>query len=515
MALLLVNAVSAQLIQFQKTYGDAGTDRCWSVEQTSDGGYIFAGETNSVGAGNFDGYLTKTDAYGAVEWTRTYGGAQYDWAYSVKQTSDGGYIVIGGTESSGNGLGDIWIFKTDPNGAISWQRTVGSAGGDSGNDIILTSDGGYMGVGFQNGGVITNDNACLVKMDASGNIQWIHTYSVGADDDYGYSVAQTNDGGYIMGGENYYSPGSAALVIKTDASGNVQWANTYGGSTDYWINSLYSLPSGDVVVAGASFQTSSYDAWLATLSSSGAIMWSNTYGAVGTGTDIGLWFTPTSDGGYAISGRSNSFSADFEAFLIKTDSTGAPEWSKRYGGTANEAANQVIESSNTGYVLAASSVSFGGGESAYLIKTDDNGVSGCNENIPSFLMSNVSTSISNVLVIDSALTNLAASSLGTASQTLSETPLCFTVGGQEIASTGEIIVYPNPAVSEFRIRNSELKIESVEIYNAMGARVFNQQQTVTGKLQTIIIDVSGWSSGVYFANIKTANGLLSKKIVKQ
>src|SRR5687767_15967992 len=95
-ALFFTTALSAQLAQFQKTYGGAGTDYIWAVAQTADGGYILAGETQSVGAGLSDAFLTKTDAYGTIQWTRAYGGIAYDWAYMVRETSDGGYIFVGG-----------------------------------------------------------------------------------------------------------------------------------------------------------------------------------------------------------------------------------------------------------------------------------------------------------------------------------------------------------------------------------------------------------------------------------
>lgn len=513
--LALANALSAQVVQFQRTYDSTATERCWSVAQTSDGGYILAGQTNSAGAGSYDAYLIKTDGDGAVQWTRMYGGSGYDWARAVRQTSDGGYIVIGGTESSGNGLADIWIFKTSNIGIISWQRTVGSADGDSGNDIIQTSDGGYIATGFQTGDLNTNENACLVKLDGSGSVQWIHTYSVGDNNDHGYSVAQTTDGGYLLAGDNDNLIVIGALLIKTDASGNVQWANIYGGSEDHWINSVTALPTGGSVIAGATlFQSVSYNAWLAVLNPNGTQVWSNSYS--GAGTDVCLWACTTSDGGYAMSGRSNSFSADYDAFLIKTDSSGGPEWSRRYGGTANEAANQVIQSSNTGYALAASSLSFGAGECAYFIKTDASGNTGCNQNIPSFLMTPFSAPVSNVVIIDSVLTNVAASSLSFASPSLVATPLCFTVGDDELVAGAESIsVYPNPATGQFTIYNLQSTIERVEIYSSLGEKIFSQKMTAGNQQSEINIDASQWSDGIYFIRIKTEQGLTVKKLVKQ
>lgn len=516
-ALLITISLSAQMIKFQKTYGGTGTDRCWAIAQTSDGGYILAGETNSFGAGNYDGYLTKTDANGVVQWTHTYGGANYDWIYAVRQTSDGGFIAVGGTESAGSGLGDMWIFKTNSSGVVSWQRTCGSSGGDSGADIIQTSDGGYAAAGFQNGGASTNDNACLVKMDGSGNVQWIHSYSVGSDDEYGNAVAQTQDGGYIIGAEtdNSSSGSVTALVIKTDASGTVQWANTYGGSNDSWISAIKVLPSGDYAVAGVSSQVSLIDIWLARLNPNGTPVWSNSYAGPGAASDNCIWFTSTADGGYALCGRTNSFSVDYEAFLMKTDSTGGPEWSKRFGGTGNDRANMVVQSSNGGYAIAATSQSFSATEKVYLIKTDTTGVSGCNENIPSFLMSPMTTTSSAVTITDASLTNAAASSLTSSSPTITETSLCFTVGENEVAVDENLIaVYPNPAREELKIKNAELKIENVEVYSSVGEKLFSQKLKANSQQQQISINVSSLTSGVYFVRIKTEEGLTVKRFVK-
>ena len=516
-ATLFATALSAQLAQFQKTYDGASTDYIWSVAQTSDGGYILAGETKSVGAGNSDAFLTKIDAYGTTQWTRVYGGPAYDWAYMVRQTADGGFIFTGGTENAGNGLGDIWIVKTTSLGVVSWQRTCGGAGGDSGNDIVQTSDGGYIVAGFQNGGATTGDNACLVKLDGSGNIQWIHTYSVGALDDYANAVVQTTGGGYILGGESDDNVNfiNNALIIRTDASGNVQWADTYGGSDDHLINGLTALPSGDVVVTGISSQASLINLWLARINPNGNLVWSNSYAGTGTNADVALGLTPTQDGGFAVCGRTNSFTVDYAAFLMKTDSTGAPEWSKLYGGNANDRADQVITSANGGYVLAGSSLSFGTAQSGYLIKTDASGSSLCNESLPSFLMSTETTVTSNVTVIDSSLTNAASSNISSTTPTLTETSLCFTVGENELASAEDLIsVYPNPAVDRFTLY-SGLALTGVEVYSSLGEKIFSKNQEHDSQQQKIDIDTHSWSVGVYLVRVKLQEGFIIKRLIKQ
>lgn len=119
----------------------------WSVQQTSDGGYIIIGETESLGAGQKDVYFIKTDSHGNTIWTRTYGGEDGDSGHSIQQTSDEGYIIVGSTYSYGSGSIDVYLIKTDENGDTLWTKTCGGADWDFGFSVQLTSDGGYIVVG--------------------------------------------------------------------------------------------------------------------------------------------------------------------------------------------------------------------------------------------------------------------------------------------------------------------------------------------------------------------------------
>jgi hypothetical protein len=154
---------------FAKTYGGTGGDIAYSVQQTSDGGYILAGETDSFGAGG-DIFLIKTDASGNIQWAKTYGGTYSDYAYSVQQTSDGGYIVAGYTRSFGAGLSDVFLVKTDASGNISWAKTYGGTNGEGAFSVQQTSDGGYIVAGYTYSFSAGWDDIFLIKTDANGNI---------------------------------------------------------------------------------------------------------------------------------------------------------------------------------------------------------------------------------------------------------------------------------------------------------------------------------------------------------
>jgi len=164
-----VSIVSAQT-SWWRTYGGTTYDEGCSVQQTSDGGYIIAGHTLSFGAGRDDVYLIKTDASGDTQWTRTYGGTSYDFGCSVQQTSDSGYIIAGLTMSFGSGNGDVYLIKTNASGDTLWTKTYGGMNDDFGYSVRQTSDGGYIVAGLTGSFGAGSDDVYHIKTDANGNV---------------------------------------------------------------------------------------------------------------------------------------------------------------------------------------------------------------------------------------------------------------------------------------------------------------------------------------------------------
>jgi hypothetical protein len=204
-----------------RTFGGTDADEGRAVQQTQDGGYIVTGYTASYGAGRMDVWLVKTDANGDTVWTRTFGGPRDDCGNSVQQTQDGGYIIAGCTGFLGGNTGDVWFIKADAYGDTVWTRSYGGSGPDEGYSVQQTQDGGYVIAGYTWSGSADYD-IWLIKTDAAGNKTWERAFG-GASDDEAFSVQQTKDGGYIIAGTigshgaGYYD----VWLIKTDAEGNV------------------------------------------------------------------------------------------------------------------------------------------------------------------------------------------------------------------------------------------------------------------------------------------------------
>jgi hypothetical protein len=314
---------SKGIIDWHVNNGGSSPDYAYSVQETSDGGYIAAGFTGSFGAGNFDMWLRKLNAAGSQEWQKTYGGAGNDHAYSIQETTDGGYIAAGYTNSFGAGNDDAWIIKLKSDGTVEWQKTYGSTGYDHVSSIQQTSNGGYIVAGSTN--IFGIYHSWIMKLDADGTIDWQNTYAhTGAD--FANSIQQTFDGGYIVAGKFVSGGYNKAWVMKIMADGTVEWQKTYASLFGNDAYSIQQTSDGGYIVAGYtdSFGAGSNDIWVMKLMADGTVDWQKTYG--GAGDDWILSdnsIQQTSDGGYIIAGFSNSFgTVNYDALIIKIDSSG-------------------------------------------------------------------------------------------------------------------------------------------------------------------------------------------------
>jgi hypothetical protein len=366
---------------FCKAIGGPENDWGSSLIQTSDGGYTITGFTFSFGAGEADVYVVKLDAHGNLQWTKTIGGPDIDVGASLIQTSDGGYAIAGSTESFGAGSGDVYVVKLDANGNLQWTKTIGGKNADGGNSLIQTSDGGYAIAGFTQSFGAGEKDVYVVKLDAHGNLQWTKTIG-GKNADGGNSLIQTSDGGYaITGSTRSFGAGEADVyVVKLDANGNLQWTKTIGGPASEAGFSLIQTSDGGYAIAGKteSFGAGETDVYVVKLDANGNLQWTKTIG--GKSDDWGSSLIQSSDGGYAIAGDTKSFGAGkWDVYLVKLNANGNLQWAKTTG-TKNEyfSKSSLIQTSDGGYAITGLTESFGAGNyDVYVVKLEKNGNACC------------------------------------------------------------------------------------------------------------------------------------------
>jgi hypothetical protein len=389
-------------IQFQKSLGGSGDDYGYSVQQTADGGYIAIGETSSNNGdakgnrGSSDMWVVKLSESGGVVWQKSLGGSKHDRGLSVQQTADGGYIAIGDTYSNngdvkGNrGLCDMWVTKLSESGEIVWQKSLGGSDSDGGADIQHTADGGYIAIGhtyskdgdvkgYHNSGKYQAD-MWVTKLSESGNLEWQKTLG-GSETEYGRSIQQTSDGGYIAAGFSHSNDGDASgnrgnsdmWVVKLTGGGNLEWQKSLGGSGKDEAFSVKQTSDGGYIAAGVcgsndgdvSGNHGGLDFCVVKLSEDGNLEWQKSLGGSKGDAAMSVW--QTADGGFIAAGSSDSNDGDAsgnhggaDIWLTKLSPGGSLEWQKSAGGGGNDWANSVQQTADGGCVTAGMNTSNGG-----------------------------------------------------------------------------------------------------------------------------------------------------------
>ncbi len=377
----------APAIQWQKTLGGSGNDVMYNAIPTSDGGYIFVGKTNSSDGdltsnhSSGDAWVIKTDSQGEIQWQHFYGGSGQDDITEVLQTADGGFVFAGySTSNDGNcvgnhGNGDIWLFKTSNLGIVQWTKMIGGSESDYILDIKQTNDGGFIGVGgseSNNGDATVNQGQSdywVVKLTSTGVIQWQKSYG-GTSDDVANSVIQTIDNNYLVSGSSQSANGDVLnhmgdydyWILKLDGSGAIMWQKSLGGTDSEFALDAVELPDGSIVGGGDSASTDGdinvfqHGIWVVKLSSTGEIIWQRSYG--GADLDYLQKIVALNDGGFLIAGDSNSTTGDVtlnngaeDFWLFKITAEGSIQWQKNYGGSENEHIKSAWPTPDDGYII--------------------------------------------------------------------------------------------------------------------------------------------------------------------
>jgi len=362
----------------------------------------------------------NASASGIVSSIKTFGGSKNDSAQEIVSTNDGGYAVLGFTQSTGGDITDkqnesydFWVLKFNENNDIEWNKTYGGTQDDKGRDIIQTQDGGYaiLGSSFSNNEDVSDNNGqndyWLAKLDASGNISWQKSFGYQGLD-YGISVIQTNDLGYLVTGvldvtasdgegntsktSNKHAGGDY-WALKLDATGTIEWSKYYGGLlTDTPEGVIQTEDNGYIIAGGTdsmdtdiSSNIGSYDFWVVKISSTGALIWEKSYG--GGEIDEARSIVKSGDGNFLIAGDTRSNDVDVsnnkgaaDLWLIKISPTGELLWENTLGGTNFDVARDISATQDGGFLIAGSSRSSDldvsenkGQNDAWVIKVDSNG----------------------------------------------------------------------------------------------------------------------------------------------
>lgn len=359
-------AAQAPQEQWNRTFGGGYSDGAWCLQETDDAGFILAGNTADRGEGS-DLFLVKADALGNCTWSRVYGGSGEDVGYFVQQTDDGGYIVVGSSNSYAMGGELLWLVKTDALGALVWDRTFGgfvSSSGDGGWSVEQTMDGGYIAAGYTQSSGSGRKDLWLVKTDALGNMVWEKSFG-GAEDDVGMSVLQSRDGGYIVVGRtaSFGQGGDDIWLVRTDSLGGEIWNQTYGGRGDDAGFQVVEREDGYALVGRTESGESDRRIILIRVDPQGTVLWEKAYQG-GSAASV----QPTADGGYIIAGRIDDNDRGKDALAIKVDSSGEEQWSRHLGGRGDDMGTYALQSRNGSYFLAGITSSLGRGrEDAWLV----------------------------------------------------------------------------------------------------------------------------------------------------
>ncbi|MBA3829847.1 MAG: T9SS type A sorting domain-containing protein [Taibaiella sp.] len=539
--LLLFNTLSAlwaQQLTFQKNIGGPNWEYAYAIQKTADSGYILGGVTSSFGAGgsSFDQYVVRLTAAGDTVWTRTYGGscATPEVVNDIYPTTDGGFVFTGYTGCWGVGV-NAYIIRIKGNGDTLWTKSWGGPLGDDGYGIIQSSDGGILITGNESSYGAGMLDAMFIKLNSNGDTIWSKTFG-GPQDDWGYALQQTTDGGYVIGGytKSFGAGGKDAYLIKTNAAGFIQWSKTYGGSGDDegYGHCIQQTADGGYILVGSStsFGAGGEDVYLIKTDASGNLQWSRTYG--GTKDDFGHAVRQTADKGFIVTGFTKSFgnggTTCNNAFLLKTNSGGDLLWAHTYGGdgkgatggTSADGGYGLVIANDGGYVITGITNSYGANpndEDMYILKTDSLGNTNCmNQTNPTFLVGTPATVAGSPATITSYGGQTQTTGTIVRSGGISHT-ICFTPASNLSVASGEILnnisFYPNPAGDRIFVRIPEQTDPYALVITDNIGVVRYRFDCLAHTSQVQSIPVSNWVPGSYILIFSSLNQRSVYKLV--
>ena len=511
--------LNAQIKEWAVTIGGHKSDFGCSIIQTNDGGYVVTGYTWSYGPGITNVYIIKMDSLGMQQWTKVVGTTKYSRGYSIIQTKDGGFAITGYMDSVyGAGL-NVYVIKLDGGGNIKWTKTIGGTNEDIGYSIVQTKDGGYIIGGSTSSYGAGSDDFYVVKLDSVGNIQWTKTIGGGLNDDAS-SIVLTKDGGYILVGSTYsYQSkeyGINVYVVKLNSVGSLQWTKSIGGGAE-WGNSIIQTDDGGYAITGGSNSYAGYysDVYMLKLNAYGNIEWTKTIGT-GLGVTEGASIVQTKDHGYVITGSSDSAGSGYnmDVYVVRLDSVGNLRWTRTIGGSGDNEGSSIIQTRDLGFAITGFTNSYGAGDyDVFVIKLDTAGEVCIPEGTRGVVSSGGTIGSGSIVGSGGAITS---SDSGRVSSGGIDSVLCKAISGidnfTEIKK--EITLYPNPCSNTLNIDFvNQPNFSSIQITDITGRMLFTDHRQLNTDQYSI--DVSSLNSGMYFLLLNSLSSTSLKKFIKE
>ncbi|HNP98760.1 MAG TPA: T9SS type A sorting domain-containing protein [Bacteroidia bacterium] len=496
--------------------------------------------------------LTSIDAQPLMQWKKCFGGSNQDWAKAVQQTSDSGFVVVGFSESDDGDVGgnyghaDLWIVKLSSSGNIQWQNNPGGSGIECAQSVQQTKDGGYIIAAYttSNDGDVTgnhgNRDYWILKLNDSGTIQWQKCFG-GSGTDWPYSIQQTIDSGYIIIGISNSADGDVtgshsgydSWIVKLSSTGNIQWQKCLGGSDGDHEHSVQQTTDSGYIVAGTtrsvdgdvSGNHGNNDFWILKLSSTGIIQWQKCLG--GSGNDYGEAIRQTIDGGYIAAGSSDSNDGDVsynhgqsDYWVVKLDDTGNIQWQHSFGGSDNETAYAIQQTTDSGYIVAGETASIDGAVTGnygladyWIVKLDNTGITEWKECMGGSAYDEANA-IQQTFDKGFIIAGFSESTNGEVTGNHGDRDFWLVKTlPDEIVGIGEnrtqsFEIYPNPATEFLTIHCRETKEFSIQLINLFGQIVYSDE-IHSGQMP---IDVRNYAQGVYFVKMETVGYVKTEKV---
>lgn len=506
-SLLAFTSLHAYAQQGQVVFGSAENEENYPMIRLPNGDYLFAGMTQNPGFGGKDVLVTRTNPGGNILWSKQFGGAGDETAFSVAQTPDSGF-VIGGETFSGDPDGDAFVLKVDANGNMIWWKNYGRSLYDCNYSVIALADGSIVSAGLMESGPLDFD-AFLMKTDANGDTLWTKVIG-GPGIEHAVNLIQTADSGYIFCGKSL-SVGQGycdCWLVKTDSNGDTLWTCTIGGAG--WDESMDIIeqPGGYIVCGGSNSEGfSDYDFILMKVDLQGNLTWVKQYGGIHVEDSYCVQEVPGE--GYVLCGYTETYAYDnsrgtdsANAWLLKTDYNGDTLWSMVYGGGLKEECFSVALVPGGGYSIAGYTGSFGDSLQTYLFMTDTAGYSGCLERrthpttfSPAFVTGRYLFAVTRGYTVT-------APSISQMVSGVQDHNVCIPMSVSDETQTENVLIFPNPSDAHFTVHATKV-ISEIRVFDIQGQLV---DDYILPSILTNYTYPAPSSSGTYIVEIAYADG---------